>query len=296
MDDPLPEDLPRQLRWHLEGLRLAGLSQVPLPKVAPLPRGSVAAATPPDRSPPVVTPGPPPPVGSGDSTVARPSPSEVNRSPSLAPEIGMAGLLGPDAIEGPALPIAQRIEALEAMSAEVAACTRCELLAAGRTRTVYGVGNPAARLMFIGEAPGADEDRQGIPFVGRAGRLLTDMITKGMRLSRDDVYIANILKCRPPQNRDPESQEAANCIGYLYRQIELVRPECICLLGRIAAQTLLQTAMPMRLLRGKWQRVRGIPTLVTYHPAALLRNPAWKKDAWEDLQMIMREMGLPLPD
>jgi DNA polymerase len=150
--------------------------------------------------------------------------------------------------------------------------------------------------MFVGEAPGADEDRTGVPFVGRAGVLLTDMITKGMGLARDEVYIANILKSRPPENRNPEPPEIANCLPYLERQIEIIRPQFLCLLGRIAASTLLDTALPLARLRGKWHRYRGIPTAVTYHPAYLLRNPADKKKAWEDLQMLMKAMGLTPPD
>jgi DNA polymerase len=149
--------------------------------------------------------------------------------------------------------------------------------------------------MFIGEAPGAEEDRQGIPFVGRAGRLLTDMITKGMGLSREEVYIANILKCRPPENRDPQPDECANCLPYLERQLSIIRPEFLCLLGRVAAQNLLQTTVAMGKLRGRWHEVRGIKALVTYHPSYLLRNPPAKKDAWEDLQIIMKAMGLKIP-
>jgi DNA polymerase len=173
-------------------------------------------------------------------------------------------------------------------------CTKCSELAATRTQTVFADGSPTARLMFIGEAPGADEDRQGVPFVGRAGQLLTDMITKGMGLKRQDVYIANILKCRPPENRDPTLEESSNCIGYLERQIEVVRPEFLCLLGRVAVSTLLETTLSMSKLRGKWYRYRGIPTIVTYHPAYLLRSPAFKKESWEDLQMLMNAMGLPV--
>jgi len=149
--------------------------------------------------------------------------------------------------------------------------------------------------MFIGEAPGADEDRTGEPFVGRAGKLLTDMITKGMGLNRSDVYIANILKSRPPENRDPEPAEIANCLPYLEQQIAIVRPEFLCLLGRIAAQTLLETALSMGRLRGKWHRYRGILTIVTYHPSYLLRYAPAKKDSWDDLQMLMKQMGLAPP-
>jgi DNA polymerase len=149
--------------------------------------------------------------------------------------------------------------------------------------------------MFIGEAPGAEEDRRGVPFVGRAGQLLTDMITKGMGLSREEVYISNVLKCRPPENRDPLPDECANCLPYLEQQLEIIRPEFLCLLGRVAAQNLLQTTVAMGKLRGRWHEVRGIKALVTYHPSYLLRNPPAKKDAWEDLQIIMKAMGLKIP-
>ena len=193
------------------------------------------------------------------------------------------------------LPAAERADELAALATVVSTCPRCAELAATRTQTVFGTGSPTARLMFIGEAPGADEDRLGEPFVGRAGQLLTDMITKGMGLRREDVYIANILKCRPPNNRTPLPDEVANCIGYLERQIALVRPEFFCLLGRTSAQSLLETSLPMGRLRGSWHKYRGIPTIVTYHPAALLRNPAWKKDTWDDLQMLMKAMGLKPP-
>jgi DNA polymerase len=149
--------------------------------------------------------------------------------------------------------------------------------------------------MFIGEAPGADEDRQGKPFVGRAGQLLTDMITKGMGLTREQVYIANVLKCRPPENRQPTLTESANCRGYLEEQIAVIRPEFLCLLGRTAATALLDTTLSMGMLRGRWHTYRGIRTLVTYHPSYLLRTPSAKKDAWEDLQILMKEMGLKIP-
>jgi uracil-DNA glycosylase len=184
---------------------------------------------------------------------------------------------------------------LQALAAQVSVCRKCSQLADTRTQTVFADGSATARLMFIGEAPGADEDRLGVPFVGRAGQLLTDMITKGMGIKREEVYIANILKCRPPENRDPALDECANCLPYLEHQIEIVRPEFLCLLGRIAVQTLLETSLSMARLRGKWYRYRGIPTIVTYHPAYLLRNPASKKEAWEDLQMLMNALGIPVP-
>jgi DNA polymerase len=211
------------------------------------------------------------------------------------PSLTAGSLFEEPPIVGPTIPAADRTRLLTVLAHEVADCTRCPHLAATRTQTVFADGRPIARLMFIGEAPGADEDRQGVPFVGRAGQLLTDMITKGMGLDRQDVYIANILKCRPPENRDPTPEESANCIGYLERQIEIVNPEFLCLLGRIAVQRLLETNMSMSRMRGKWYRYRGIPTIVTFHPAYLLRNPDAKKDSWQDLQMLMNAMGLAIP-
>jgi DNA polymerase len=150
---------------------------------------------------------------------------------------------------------------------------------------VFGAGNPRARLMFIGEGPGADEDRQGLPFVGRAGELLTKMIG-AMGYAREQVYIANIVKCRPPGNRDPKPDEVATCRGYLETQIDAIRPAVIVALGRIAAQTLLGSDAPVGRLRGEWWQVRGIPLRVTFHPAYLLRDESQKRPAWEDLQIV----------
>jgi DNA polymerase len=171
----------------------------------------------------------------------------------------------------------------DALRATVAACTRCPLHET-RTQTVFGVGKRRAQWMFIGEAPGAEEDRQGEPFVGRAGQLLTSML-KAMGFARDDVYIANVLKCRPPGNRDPKPEEAAQCRGYLERQIELVAPTLIVAVGRIAAQNLLATDTALARLRGKVHSLgpRGWPLIVTYHPAYLLRSPGEKRKAWQDL-------------
>jgi uracil-DNA glycosylase family 4 len=182
--------------------------------------------------------------------------------------------------------------ALLSLAAEVSHCRKCPHLAETRTQTVFADGSPTARLMFIGEAPGADEDRIGVPFVGRAGQLLTDMITGWMGLKRQDVYIANVLKCRPPENREPANNEVANCLGYLERQIDIVRPEFLCLLGRVAVQKVLGTGLSMTRLRGKWYRYRGIPTVVSYHPAFLLCSPARQEEAREDLRMLMNAMGL----
>lgn len=170
-------------------------------------------------------------------------------------------------------------------------CTRCKLHKA-RTQVVFGVGNPRAELMFIGEGPGADEDAQGEPFVGRAGKLLTQMIEQGMGLKRADVYIANVVKCRPPENRLPEKDEIAACSPYLIRQIDAIKPKVIVCLGACSAQTLLQTNQGISRFRGQFFDFRGARLMATYHPAYLLRNPPAKADVWKDLQKVMAVLGL----
>jgi len=182
--------------------------------------------------------------------------------------------------------------ALAALAGEVAACTRCGLHQ-GRTQTVFGVGDPSARLLVVGEAPGADEDARGEPFVGRAGRLL-DAMLRAIGLDRGQVFIANILKCRPPRNRDPRPEEVASCARFLERQIELVDPELILAVGRVAAQNLLGVATPIGRLRAREHRhpATGRPVLVTYHPAYLLRAPLEKRRAWEDLRRVASRLGL----
>ena len=182
------------------------------------------------------------------------------------------------------VPDSERGRQLAELGAVAAVCVRCRL-AGGRTNVVFGSGNPAADLMFVGEGPGAEEDRQGLPFVGRAGELLTKIIA-AIELTRDQVYIANIVKCRPPGNRDPEPDEVAACRGYLEQQIALVRPQILVALGRVAAQTLLGTGTPISRLRGHWHQFAGVPMMVTFHPAALLRNPAFKRPTWEDMQQV----------
>jgi len=185
--------------------------------------------------------------------------------------------------------------ALRLIREDIGDCTRCRLHKQGRKQIVFGVGNPNADLMFIGEAPGADEDEQGEPFVGRSGQLLTNMI-KAMGLRREDVYIANIIKCRPPGNRTPERDECDTCSPFLMRQIEAIRPKALVALGAVAARSLLAINAPMSELRGRWYDFRGTKLAVTYHPAFLLRDPRQKKETWKDLQMVMKEMGLPLPE
>jgi uracil-DNA glycosylase family 4 len=176
--------------------------------------------------------------------------------------------------------------ALEEVRTELGECCRCTL-GGLRHRIVFGEGNPSADLVFVGEAPGADEDAQGRPFVGRAGQLLTKIIV-AMGLKREDVYICNILKCRPPGNRNPLPEEIAACEPFLIRQIEAIRPRVICALGSFAAHTLLKSEAPITVLRGRFHRYQGIPLMPTYHPAYLLRNPGAKKMVWEDVQTIMK--------
>ena len=159
---------------------------------------------------------------------------------------------------------------------------------------MFGDGNPQARLCFLGEAPGRDEDSQGIPFVGRAGKLLNDII-QACTLQREDVYILNVIKCRPPENRNPAPEEAENCSGFLQRQLETIKPEYICCLGTVAAQNLLDTKETIGRLRGQFHEYQGIKVLATYHPAYLLRNPSAKRQVWDDMQMLMRDMGISIP-
>lgn len=190
-------------------------------------------------------------------------------------------------------PAEDRAAALAAMAQKVAGCIRCTELCAKRTQTVFGVGNPRARLCFLGEAPGADEDRLGEPFVGRAGQLLTKII-EACTLKREDVYILNVLKCRPPGNRNPAPDEVANCREYLDRQLAIIQPEFICCLGSVAAQTLLETQQPIGTMRGRFYDYRGIQVACTYHPAYLLRNPSAKRQVWDDMKWLMGHMGIEL--
>jgi DNA polymerase len=192
------------------------------------------------------------------------------------------------------LPAAQRPAALQALQDEIGDCTRCPLAYAGRRKIVFSDGSPTARLLFVGEGPGADEDAQGIPFVGKAGQLLNNMIT-AMGLDRAEVYIANIVKCRPPANRTPEPVEANTCSPFLLRQIDIVHPEVIVALGATAATYLLGVKQSLGSLRGRWHTCRGAKLAVTYHPAFLLRDPRMKGEAWKDLQMVMKELGLQPP-
>lgn len=177
-------------------------------------------------------------------------------------------------------------ETLEQVREDLGDCRRCKLWE-GRKNIVFGSGNPNAELVFVGEGPGADEDEQGLPFVGRAGQLLTDMIEKGLKMPRAEVYICNIIKCRPPGNRKPEKEEVATCRQFVERQLDAIHPRVICALGSTAAETLLGARESMASLRGRWYEFHGIPLMVTYHPAFLLRDPSQKGKAWDDLKKIL---------
>ncbi|HSK43238.1 MAG TPA: uracil-DNA glycosylase [Candidatus Binatia bacterium] len=195
----------------------------------------------------------------------------------------------------PSLPpvINDKSSALKLIREDIGDCTRCRLHK-GRTNLVFGVGNVNADLMFVGEGPGADEDAQGEPFVGRAGQLLNNMIS-AMGIKREDVYIANVVKCRPPRNRTPEKDECDTCSPFLMRQIDVIKPKVIVALGAVAAKNLLAVNDSMANLRGRWYDFRDSKLLVTYHPAYLLRDPRQKKEAWKDLQMVMKFLGLNPP-
>ncbi|QDU10602.1 uracil-DNA glycosylase family protein [Gimesia aquarii] len=188
---------------------------------------------------------------------------------------------------------ADRQAELNIIADQVAQCQKCPELASTRTQTVFGVGNPAAKIMFIGEAPGADEDKQGEPFVGRAGKLL-DKIIEACQLKRSDIYIANILRCRPPGNRNPSDTEAANCRGFLDAQIEIVDPDYIVCWGSVAAKNLLRSELPIGKMRGRFYEYGRARVICTYHPSYLLRNPSAKKNVWEDMIDLFQDMGIDL--
>jgi uracil-DNA glycosylase family 4 len=220
-----------------------------------------------------------------EAPAAKESPSDV------APMRAAGG--GHSLFDSPLPVIQDKPAALKLIREDIGDCTRCRLHK-GRNKLVFGVGNVNADLMFIGEGPGADEDAQGEPFVGRAGQLLNNMIT-AMGIKREDVYIANVVKCRPPGNRTPEKDECDTCSPFLMRQIEVVRPKVIVALGAVAAKNLLAVNDSMANLRGRWYEFKNSKLLVTYHPAYLLRDPRQKKEAWKDLQMAMKELGLKPP-
>jgi len=270
---PGGEHLARMARQHLDSLRAAGVEWLP---VAP-------------PGPSAMDPSPNPSIPGQTSSLYAEEALAGQQAPQETPT--MAGAQG-----SPALSLQKCRQELEVLTGTVARCTRCAELAATRTQTVFGVGAINPDLCFIGEAPGADEDAQGEPFVGAAGQLLNRIIAAcGMK--REEVYICNVIKCRPPGNRTPLPDEAANCREYLEKQLALVRPRFICALGSTAAHHLLGTTLSIGKLRGRFHDFRGIPVLCTYHPAYLLphRNPDKKKDVWEDMKMLLARMGRPVP-
>jgi DNA polymerase len=265
------EEMRRLTRAHLESLRAAGVEWLP--------------AAPPLSSPHLA----------GASTQPALGIHRAKQSMPKQPASPNSGMFEPPASPArPDLSIEQRRQELTLLADRVKPCTRCGELAATRTQTVFGVGMIRPELCLIGEAPGADEDRLGEPFVGRAGQLL-DKILQACGLRREEVYICNILKCRPPGNRTPLPNEAANCREYLDAQLALVQPRFLCALGACAAQNLLGTTVSIGRLRGQFHRYKDIPVLCTFHPSYLLRSPDKKRDAWEDFKMLMREMGRTIP-
>jgi DNA polymerase len=283
--------LRRVVLGRLESLERAGVQQ--LPKAQP--RAAIERSPAITAAPVEVIQTMPQPVVAIAPVISPPvisiePPKEAKMARSSAWARGGAGLF--EATDESSEP-ASSAATLAVLQQEVAPCTRCGELAATRTQTVFGVGNPKARLCFMGEAPGADEDRLGEPFVGRGGQLLNKII-EACRLKREDVYILNMLKCRPPGNRNPLPDELTNCRPFLERQLELIEPEYICCLGAVASQNLLGVTTPIGKLRGKLHAYRGAKVVCTFHPAYLLRNPPAKKDCWDDMKFLMREMGVEL--
>jgi DNA polymerase len=302
----------RAVRQVLESLQRAGVEQLPRGQELPWPAEtsssrpmasasvaessatSVAAVA---ADPGRTRPAPAPEIAAVADTSAITTPTRIPPTPASRPQeppMPPKRTKSDSKLPVPAkLSVAAKKERLAALCNEVAGCTRCPVLVSNRTQTVFGVGNPNTRLVFFGEAPGADEDRLGEPFVGRAGQLL-DKIIEACTLKRRDVYILNTVKCRPPGNRNPEPEEVENCRPYHEQQLEIIRPEFICCLGSVAARALLNTKQPLGQLRGQLHPWRWAKVLVTYHPAYLLRNPPAKRDVWEDMKFLMKHLGIEL--
>lgn len=330
-ESPAPRSLALALVQHLESLARAGISHIPRPPFV-VPRFENAAppsavpsrgASPPASTPPAMPrrpdptprPVPTPAAFRASNASSRPAPSAKPSAlpptkppqttppapslatPSLPSTHQKTGSLPPaDLLPAEPLPPplaeSQRKPLLEVIRREVAACQACAL-APTRIQTVFGEGPLTPQICFVGEGPGADEDESGRPFVGRAGQLLTKII-EASRLRREDVFILNAVKCRPPNNRTPLPEEVAACRGFLERQLEILHPQYICCLGAVASKALLRTEISIGRLRGRFHDYRGIPVICTYHPSYLLRNPNAKKDVWEDMKMLMLRLGVEL--
>ena len=285
----------RAARQLLKDWRAAGLTHIPKVELPPAPVATALRThSPPESStgermqPPLQRTVVEPPA----STQAPPSQDHAATRQPIQDDMARRK---PKIKPGPTLSRDERASQLEKLAKCVAGCVRCPKLAETRTQTVFGVGNPEARVMFLGEAPGADEDRLGEPFVGRAGQLLTKII-QACGWTREEIYICNILRCRPPGNRTPNEEEAANCREWLDGQIDTVAPEYIVCWGACAAQNLLGVKDPIGRLRGRFFSHGEAKVLCTYHPSYLLRNPAAKKPVWEDMKLLLGEMGLPVPE
>ncbi len=274
--ESLQEKIEERLRYYEDlGIRLFYRDRTPTAAPSFVPADSTVLPTPSlqENFLPKPTTRPLPPKAAAIAPAPRIAPVVAPSVPSLFESV--------DKIKDDTLPKIRE---------DIGDCTRCKLHK-GRNKIVFGDGSPKAELVFIGEGPGADEDYQGLPFVGRAGKLLTQMI-EAMGLQRKDVYICNVVKCRPPENRAPEPDEVATCSPYLLRQIDVIRPKVIVCLGAVAAKTLLQTTRGISQFRGEWLEWRGHKLIATYHPAYLLRNPNAKGEVWKDLQKVMAELGL----
>lgn len=314
----------RILRQKLEDLQRAGVTQIPQEltglvaelsqqtataptsaenpgqAVSPAQQPATSAATPASSANPTATSAPPrqppPEPSSKEPQTPKPAAPAVRQFlPSSSGAMPREFSADMTEIQRPCSTLSrdERVTGLASAAERVAACVRCQELAETRTQTVFGVGNPEADIMYIGEAPGADEDRQGEPFVGRAGQLL-DKITAACKLTREEIYICNILRCRPPGNRNPTPQEAENCREYLDAQIELVDPRYIVCWGSVAAHNLLGTKSAIGKMRGRFFDYKGIKVLCTYHPSYLLRSPGAKKDVWADMKIFRADMGVIL--
>lgn len=285
MSDASEIDLRRVILQSLESWHAAGMTHLAAVPMVVVPAATVAVDPEPEvATTPSITEGTPPPMAKKPATAK----SKEWFEPA---DLAVVEPKGPPAARN--LSLADRVAELKVLSEKVAKCTRCSELASTRTQTVFGVGNPEARVVFIGEAPGADEDAQGEPFVGRAGQLLNKII-EAMKLKREEIYICNILRCRPPGNRLPAPEEAGHCREYLDGQLGIINPEYIVCWGSCAAQNLLAMTDSIGKMRGRFFQYGRAKVLCTYHPSYLLRNPAAKKDVWEDMKILMKEMGIPI--